>query len=142
MHPIDLELQHLEELYDKLEIQLEKQYQDLKARRLPGPDEERQAATLGQQTIAAEKRIACFMRDLEADPETFASCRSKVASRAALLRARARHVLALIERNAAGLGQLRSAARESLRQLHVGGQFLQSVRGYREVRPKFIDARQ
>jgi hypothetical protein len=142
MHPIDLELQCLEELYDKLGIQLEKQYQDLKAHRLPGPDEQRQAGTLDQQTIEAEKRIARVMQELEADPETFASCRSRVASRAALLRARARHLIDLIERNAAGFSQMRSAAQESLRKLHVGGQFLQSMRGYKEVQPKFIDARQ
>jgi hypothetical protein len=142
MHSIDLELQCLEELYDKLEIQLEEQYQDLKTHRLPGPDGERQAGALNQQTVEAEKRIACVMQELEADPETLASCRSRVASRTALLRARARRLIDLIERNAAGFSQMRSAAQESLRKLHVGGQFLRSVRGYREVQPKFIDARQ
>jgi chromosome segregation ATPase len=142
MHPIDLELDHLEELYDKLETQLEGQYQDLKTHRVPTPDEKRQAGTLNQQTIEAEKCLARFMHDLEADPQTLASWRSDAASRVALLQARARRLIALIERNSAGLNQLRSAARESLQKLRAGGRFLQSVRGHRGGRPKFIDAHQ
>ena len=62
-------------------------------------------------------------------------------SSAAFLRERCGYMLKLIERNAVALHRLREEIRVSLQGLQAGKRFLRSVRPYREVQPKFIDAR-
>jgi hypothetical protein len=137
MHPIDPCLKDLEELYLALENRLEKQYRDLRARRFPDPAEEAEAARMGRQILAAETRIAQFLRSQPAPPVPW--CQT---DRAVSLRSRIHHLLEIIERNAAQCRQLQREAQSALQELQRGGQFLHCVRGYQENRPKYLDARQ
>ncbi|MBZ5495460.1 MAG: hypothetical protein LAP85_03585 [Acidobacteriia bacterium] len=141
MNPIDSELQGLERLYDALECRLNQQYRNLETDRPADPDRERLMTDLVQRAEEASRRFVHLARDWQSSKPSNRN-RSEVASRASDLSERARQLLQLIERNIAGFGTLQRTARESLQELKLGEQFLQSVRGYRENRPKFIDARQ
>jgi len=139
MHAIDTELQNLEALCDRLEVSLEAQYQHLRLRRFPDAAEDSRAALLVEQMQKAEKQLA---RQHEPNSKPASPERSQFSPRAAQLQKRAHHLLALIERNAAQCCELRRASQDALRELQVGGQFLQSVRGHRENPPRFLDTRQ
>jgi hypothetical protein len=139
MNLIDSNLKDLEELYLSLENRLEKQYQDLIARRFPDPAEEAEAARVGGQILAAETRITQLVRATHANAwQPLAGCNADT-NRAATLHSRVHHLLEIIERNAAQCRQLQREAQNALQELQRGGQFLQSVRGYRENQPKFLD---
>jgi hypothetical protein len=142
MHSIDTELQNLEVLYDRLEIGLEKQYQHLSLSRFPDAAEDNEASQLAEEMQKAEKQLARLVRPRDPDSAPASPEPSRFTARAAQLQKRAHHLLALIERNAAQCRELQRASQDALHELQVGGQFLQSVRGYRENQPRFLDARQ
>ncbi len=142
MHSIGTELQNLEVLYDRLEIGLEQQYQHLRLSRFPDAAEDNEAAQLAEQMQKAEKQLAWLVRPRDPNLELTSPERSQFTARAAQMQKRAHHLLALIERNAAQYRELQRASQDALHELQVGGQFLQSVRGYRENQPRFLDARQ
>jgi len=142
MHALDTELQNLETLCDRLEVSLEIQYQHLRSRRFPDTAENHEAALLAEHLQKAEKQLARLLRQHPPDSMPASAERSRFRARSAQMQKRARHLLALIERNAAQCRELRRASLEALRELQVGGKFLQSVRGYRENQPRFFDARQ
>jgi hypothetical protein len=142
MHAIDTELRNLEALCDRLEVGLEKQYQHLRSHRFPDAAESNEAALLAGQMQKAEKRLAWLVRPHGPDSTPASPERSQSPARAAQLQKRAHHLLALIERNAAQCRELQRASQDALRELQVGGQFLQSVRGFRENQPRLLDARQ
>jgi hypothetical protein len=140
MHDITKDLQDLEELYLALESRLEKQYQDLLAHRFPSSDEDREAAALERHILEAEKHLARLSSTSGIDALASRTERSANAACVASLKKRAQHLLELLGRNAAQCVQLQSAAQAGLQELRRGGQFLQSVRGYRENQPKFLDS--
>jgi hypothetical protein len=140
MRDITKDLQGLEGLYLALESRLEKQYQDLLAHRFPNSDEEREAAALERRILEAEKHLARLSSTGGMDALALRAQRSAITACAASLKKRAQHLLELLGRNAAQCVQLQSAAQAGLRELQRGGQFLQSVRGYRENQPKFLDS--
>jgi flagellar hook-associated protein FlgK len=142
MNRIESELQGLESLYHSLEGHLEDQYQDLLSRKLPSPDRERTAADMDGQIRAWEKRLAELVSGGAGNASKTATERTMISARTSSLRERAQHLLELIARNAAQWHQLQSAAQSALQELQRGGQFLQSVGGYRENRPRFVDSRQ
>ncbi len=130
MHDITKDLRDLEELYRSLEICLEKQYQDLLADKFPASDEGSQASLLEHRMLEAEKNLS-----------RISACVAMSAS-ATCLKARAQTLLDLLGRNAAKCKQLQNAAQAGLRELQRGGEFLQSMRGYRENRPRYLDSHQ
>jgi hypothetical protein len=142
MPAIDTELHNLEGLYDRLEIGLEKQYQHLRLSDFPDAAEDIEAAQLAEQMQKAETQLAWLVRARDPDSKPSSPEGIGITARAAQLQKRAHHLLALIERNAAQCRELQRASQDALRELQVGGQFLQSVRGYRENQPRFLDARQ
>jgi len=142
MHAIDTELQDLEALCDRLEVSLEIQYQHLSLRRFPDAAENNRATLLVEQMQKAEKQLARLLQQHEPNSKPASPERSPFSARAAQLQNRAHHLLALIERNAAQCCELQRASQDALRELQVGGQFLQSVRGFRENPPRFLDTRQ
>jgi hypothetical protein len=142
MNSIASELQCLEELYESLEMRLEKQYQNLRLNFDSDPAEEAGTARLVEQVLAAEKRFSRLAQITGASLDPSAPENCEVRPRAAHLQQQAHRLLELVERNAAQCRQLQHSARSALQELQVGGQFLQSVRGCRENQPKFLDAHQ
>jgi hypothetical protein len=142
MISIDLEWDGIEALYQAFESRLDKQFQDLLANRFPSAEEESEASRLDGFILEAEKTLTRLASN--GCNHALSSCQEEdpFAIRASSLRKRANHLLELIERNAAQCRQLQSAARSALQELQRGGQFLHSVRGYRENQPRFVDSRQ
>jgi hypothetical protein len=137
MNQADTEVRILQAFYDSLEIRLEEQYQNLEARHLVLMDGE----VIEEKLFAAEKRIARFVSNCNPAAGILDGARVGNESSAVFLHERCRTLLKLIERNAAALHRLRGEISASLQGLRAGGRFLRSVRPYRELQPKFIDAR-
>ncbi len=137
-----IQLQVLEELYRALESHLESQYQHLLAHQLPTSEEEHEAAALEQRILEAEKHL--IRLSLMGGTKTFASRGEPgdIAPCTDSLKQQAQRLVELLGRNAAQCAQIQSAAQAGLRELQRGGQFLQSMRGYRENQPKFLDSSQ
>lgn len=131
MNTPDAGLKDLEALYNALEGQLETQYRNLLEHRLPNPAQETEAARIGGQILKAESFLADLMHSTPSGAGTVP---------VAPMQTRIHHLLEIIERNAAQCRQLQREAQSALQELQRGGQFLQSVRGYRENQPMFLDA--
>jgi len=142
MNYLESELHGLEKLYQSLEIRLDKQSQDLLGNCFPEAEEAAEAARLHQQILEAETRLTQLVPVSRDSIPLSVAERGTITACAAALRQRAHHLLEIIERNAAQCRQFQSAAQSGLQELQRGGQFLQSVRGYRENQPKFLDSRQ
>jgi hypothetical protein len=142
MNRIESEMQGLELLYHSLECHLEDQYQDLQAHKLTSPDKERAPAAVDGQIRGCEKHLAELVSGGAGNVPMTAEERAMISAYTCRLRERAQHLLELVARNAAQWHQLQSAALSALRELQRGGQFLQSIGGYRENRPKFLDSHQ
>jgi hypothetical protein len=137
MNHADTEVRTLQVFYDLLEAQLEKQYQNLEAHHPVLLDGE----GIEEKLLAAEKRVAQFMSHCNPAAGFLDGAREGNESSVAFLHERCGYLLKLIERNAAAVHRLRAEISASLQGLQAGGRFLRSVRPYREVQPKFIDAR-
>ncbi len=140
MHDTTKDLRDLEELYVFLESRLEKQYQDLLAHRFQASDEECQAAALERRILDAEKHLAKLASAGRMDALASQADVSAVNTHVTSLKNRVRHLLELLGRNAAQCVQIQSAAQAGLRELQRGGQFLRSMKGYRENLPKYLDS--
>jgi hypothetical protein len=134
------ELENLARLYDSLQFRLDKQFQDFRASRFPEAGEEAEYASLQRQILDAEIRLTRIVYEVGNSPLRTGADRDAIIAQTATLRQHAHHLLEIIERNAAQCRQLQSAAQSGLQELQQGGKFLQSVRGYRENQPKFLDS--
>jgi hypothetical protein len=127
MNPPDPEVQKLEEIYQSLECRIQE----------PAlATDEYLKCIAGLQVDEASRLVASLVRKTSRQ-----NARADRASQIAALCGRIGHILELAEKRAEELRLLQTAACEELRELQTGGQFLQSMQGYRENHPKFVDAR-
>jgi hypothetical protein len=140
MNRLESELENLARLYESLECRLEKQFRDFAENRFPEAREETEYASLQHNILDAETRLARIVAQVESSLSRTGADRDTITAQAATLRRHAHHLLEIIERNAAQCRQFQSAAQSGLQELLRGGKFLQSVRGYRENQPKFLDS--
>jgi len=139
MEPASSFLRELEGLFDTLELQLEKQ-----RRESPAPQAAADPAwpALAIRLQEAGRRLAGLAQRRAGQADACDPEAAAVHACADRLRQRLHRLLAMVEGNAAEWRQCRKACRDALQELHAGGQFLQSMRGYREHRPKCLDAHQ
>lgn len=142
MHDITKDLRDLVELYRSLEICLEKQYQDLLAHKFPPSNEGSQASALEHRVLEAEKNLARIVSAGDMNAPGSRTDGGALGESAACLKKRAQFLLNLLGRNAARCTQLQNAAQAGLREIQRGGEFLQSMRGYRENQPRYLDSHQ
>jgi hypothetical protein len=142
MPTAEQDLHSLETLYLALELRLERQFQDLLARRFPDAEGEERAASLARRIQEAGKPLARPLPGGNANSLPSAAKGMSTTPGTDSLRKQARHLLELIKRNAALCAQVQDAARCGLQELQRGERFLQGVRGYRENQPRFFDSHQ
>ncbi len=136
------ELEKLETLCATLETRLESQYRDLSSVFPATYLLESESYGFDTQLLDAERRLARLISARDMNDRAREVDGTALSVHAALLLKRARRLQELVERNAAEFRQLQDAVRKALRELHVGGQFLGSMRNCGHRSPKYVDALQ
>ncbi len=135
----DKEFSILERSCDLLELRLEDQFRDLAGGKISTLDRDG-----GCQAEDLVRMMDASISRLQMDRNTeikSAGSNSKIESNVALIQARCRRLLALIERNAKRCHGMQAAADAALRSLRSGGRFLRCMRAYDDRQPRFVDSR-
>ncbi len=123
---------------DLLEHRLEQQFKDLESGKITTLDQEGGCQTddLVRVIEASVSRLLMNRRAARRSSDTERKREPSVA----LIQARCRRLLALIERNAGRCRAAQADADAALTSIRTGGRFLQCMRVYDHRQPRFVDA--